>query len=59
MAGKYTEAQKKASQKYDSRFETIRIRVTPEQKIEYIRRAEASGKSLTQYVIECIEKGIE
>lgn len=55
MAGKYTEAQAKASRKYQSKTVTIQIRVTEEQRERYKRLAEEQGVSLTKYIISKLE----
>ena len=56
MGAKYTQAQAEAARKYLDKLEEIKLRVPQEKKEEYKRRAEAAGKSLNQYIIDCIEK---
>jgi predicted HicB family RNase H-like nuclease len=60
MGGKYTEAQNKATQKYiKNAYDTIPIRVPKGKREIYKQRAEAEGKSLNQYIVDCVEKGRE
>lgn len=55
----YTEAQKKASIKYMSeKTDDIRLRVPKGLKDKYKKAATARGKSMTQFIIECVEKEI-
>lgn len=56
MGAKYTQAQANAARKYLDKLEEIKLRVPPGKKEEYKRRAEAAGKSLNQYIIDCIER---
>lgn len=55
MANKYTEAQKRASYKYQSDKVKIQILVTPEQREAYRALAESKGLSLTQLIIKLLE----
>lgn len=57
MGNKYTEAQKKATAKFMADKHTIRVVVTKEKADEYKSKAESEGKSLNQYIIDCIERG--
>lgn len=57
MGKKYTEAQKKATAKFMEDKHTIRVVVTKDKANEYKSKAEAEGKSLNQYIIDCIERG--
>ena len=57
MGAEYTKAQAKASKKYLEGFEEMRIRVPIGKKSEYKSIAAAEGKSLNQFIIDCIEKG--
>ena len=59
MGSKYTEAQAKASEKYLKNLDEIRIRIPKGKKEEYKAMAAESGKSLNQFIIDCIEKGKE
>ena len=59
MGGKYTDAQKKAANEYMKKMHTIRVVVTKEKANEYKMLAQAAGKSLNQFIIDCIEKGQE
>ena len=56
----YTEAQKKASIKYmNEKTDDIRLRVPKGLKEKYKKAAEMRGKSMTQFVIDCVEKELE
>ena len=57
MGGKYTEAQKKATLKYQENKSVIKITVTPDQKEKYKKLAESKGLSLTQLIISLLESG--
>ena len=60
MGGKYTEAQKKATLKYQENKSVIKITVTPEQKERYKKLAELKGyNSLTQLIVNSLEKECE
>jgi len=54
-----SDAQKKAISTYWKQFDQIRIRVTKEQKQRYMDEAKKKGKSLTRFVIDCIENYIQ
>lgn len=55
MAEKYTEAQKRASYKYQSDKVKIQILVTPEQRERYRTLAESKGLNLTQLIMKLLE----
>ena len=55
MGNKYTEAQKKASLKYQENKVKIQILVTPEQREKYRAVASSRGLSLTQLIIKLLE----
>jgi predicted HicB family RNase H-like nuclease len=56
----YTEAQKKASIKYISeKTDDIRLRVPKGLKDKYKNEAEKRSMSMTQFIIECVEKEIK
>ena len=55
MGNKYTEAQKKASYKYQENKVKIQILVTPEQREKYRAVASSRGLSLTQLIINLLE----
>jgi len=57
MGAKYTEAQAKAAKKHLANLEEIKVRVPKGKKEEYKVKAKADGKSLNQYIIDCIERG--
>ena len=57
MGAQYTQAQAKAAKKYIEGLDEIKLRVPNGKKAEYKQRAEAEGKSLNQFIIDCIEKG--
>lgn len=59
MGRKYTEGQKNATANYMADKHTIRVVVTKEKADEYKKAAEASGKSLNKFIIDCIEKGMD
>lgn len=60
MGGKYTEAQKKATLKYQENKSVIKITVTPEQKERYKKLAKSKGyNSLTQLIVNSLEKECE
>ena len=54
----YSESQKRASRKYnESNYDRLYITVPKGKKDEYKAKADAEGKSLNQYIIDCIERG--
>lgn len=56
----YTEAQKKASIKYMSeKTDDIRLRVPKGLKDKYRVEAEKRGISMTQFIVNCVEKEIK
>lgn len=55
MGNKYTEAQKKATLKYQENKVKIQILVTPEQREKYRVMASSRGLSLTQLIINLLE----
>ena len=61
MAGKYTEAQKRATQKWqEENTDLIRIRVPKGKKAEYQALADRSGaKSLTAYITSILEEKLK
>lgn len=56
MANKYTEAQKRASYKYQADKVKIQILVTPEQREKYKALASSKGLNLTQLIIKLLEE---
>lgn len=46
---------KKANEKYLATLDEIRIRVPKGKKAEYKALAEEAGKSLNQFIIDCVE----
>lgn len=57
MGGKYTEAQKRASAKYQAeKTDDIRVRVPKGTKDRWRAKAEAQGKSLQRFIIDAVEK---
>lgn len=56
MAEKYTEAQKRASYKYQSDKVKIQILVTPDQRDKYKALANSRGLSLTQLIVNLLEE---
>jgi hypothetical protein len=55
MANKYTEAQKRATLKYQEDKVKIQILVTPEQREKYKALAQSKGLSLTQLIVNLLE----
>lgn len=56
----YTESQKKASIKYMAeKTDDIRLRVKRGLKEKYREEAGKRGMSMTQFIIECVERGIK
>lgn len=56
----YTEAQKKASIKYmNEKTDDIRLRVPKGLKEKYKKEAAMRRKSMTQFIVDCVEKEIE
>ncbi|WP_287971519.1 hypothetical protein [Blautia sp.] len=56
----YTEAQKKASMKYMAeKTDDIRLRVKAGLKEKYRAEAEKRGISMTQFIVNCVEKEIK
>lgn len=55
MGSQYTKAQAEAVKKYLNNLDEIRIRIPKGKKEEYKKMAEAEGKSLNQFIIDCIE----
>lgn len=54
----YSESQKRASRKYnESNYDRLYITVPKGKKDEYKAKADALGKSLNQYIVDCIERG--
>ncbi len=58
MGAKYTEGQKNATANYMKDRHAIRVIVTKEKAAEYKNKAADQGKSLNQFIIDCIEKGM-
>lgn len=57
MANKYTEAQKRASYKYQADKVKIQILVTPEQREKYKTLASSKGLNLSQLIVKLLEDG--
>lgn len=55
----YTQAQAKATAHYMQDKRTIRVVVTKEKADQYKGLASDAGKSLNQFIIDCIEKALE
>ena len=56
----YTETQKKASMKYIAeKTDDIRLRVPKGLKALYKEEAAKRGMSMTQFVIQCVEKDLK
>lgn len=57
---KTTKAAQKAVNKYISnKYDRVNLIMPKGKKDEYRAAAEAAGKSLNQFIIDCIEKGME
>ena len=56
---KYTEAQKKANEKYLSKFSEIKIRILPEFKKQIEETAQKKGMSVQAFVIDSVKQAIE
>lgn len=52
---KTSEKQLKYARTYLKKFDEIKLRIPKGKKDEYKTRADAVGKSLNQYIIDCIE----
>lgn len=59
MGREYTEAQKKASEKYQKERSQIKITVDKAQHLKYKEYAEAQGISLTQLIVNLLEGKIK
>lgn len=55
MAEKYTEAQKRASYKYQENKVKIQILVEPKQREKYKELAKSKGMNLTQLIVNLLE----
>ncbi len=55
MANKYTAAQSRASMKYLSKFDEIKLRLPKGQKEELKAEAAGQGKSLNQYILDKLD----
>lgn len=55
MGNTYTEAQKKATLKYQADKVKIQILVTPEQREKYHKLAKSKGLNLTQLIVKLLE----
>lgn len=56
MGKEYTEAQKRASYKYQAGTVSIQIRVAPEKREEYRAKAKAKGLDLSKLIIKLLEE---
>jgi len=52
---KHYEQRKEANKKYLASLDEIRIRVPKGKKDEYKQLADNAGKSLNQFIIDCVE----
>lgn len=59
MANKYTEAQKRASLKYQADKAQIKITVTPDQRDRYQKLATDRGVTLTKLIVDLLENNIK
>ena len=53
------EQRKESNKRYLKTLDEIRIRIPKGKKEEYKKKAATQGKSLNQFIIDCIEKGLE
>ena len=53
-----TLAQKRATKKYLKKFDEIRVRIPKGKKEEYKLAATLAGKSMNQFIIDCIENRV-
>ncbi len=58
MANKYTEAQKRATLKYQEDKVKIQILITPDQREKYKALASSKGLNLTQLIVKLLEDAI-
>lgn len=58
MGRKYTAGQARATANYMADKHTIRVVVTKQKADEYKQAAADQDKSLNQFIIDCIEKGM-
>ena len=59
MGKDYTEAQKRASLKYQANKAQIKITVSKEQRDKFQKHAESKGLPLTQLILDLLNKDIE
>ncbi|MCD8355876.1 MAG: cag pathogenicity island protein [Clostridia bacterium] len=59
MPKKTTEAQKKASLKYQRKLAGIAIKVQPEQRDKYNAAAAAAGVPLRQFILQALDEKIQ
>ena len=59
MGEKYTEAQKRASLKYQADKAQIKITVTPDQRDRYQKLATDRGVTLTKLIVDLLEDNIK
>lgn len=59
MAGKYTEAQKKATTDYLKKLTSISIRIKPEDAEKYKNAASVCGLSLREFILKSMDEKIE
>ena len=54
----YSDSQKKAIYRYAESHERIYLTVTQEQKNLYEKQANEAGKSLTRFILDCVDEKI-
>lgn len=59
MAGKYTEAQKRATKKYKESKKRVELWLSPEKKDLYRKLAERNGMRLSEYIICLLDEKLE
>lgn len=55
----YTEARKKANEKYNSKFHEVKIRMTPERHEEVKKHARDNGESTSAFINRAIDEAME
>lgn len=56
MGKEYTEAQARATRKYQEKFATVKFRTTQENKERYTKIARESNTSLNTYILEALDE---
>lgn len=59
MGAKYTDAQKKASQKYQQTLSSMSIRIKSDEYQRYKEAASSAGMSLREFILVALDEKIE